>query len=328
MIPTKTEILKWVSKNYILTFFLQVYRTYNFRRIANRDPRKNANSVYKKVFNRDINWDNPKNLIEKIYWLQMYTDTSLWTMCADKYNMRTYVESKDLGYLLPQLYGHWGKASDIDYTKLPNSFVLKTTNGCGQVLLVKDKTKLNLRDTNSLLDEWLKLKYGFTDGQTHYSRIKPCIIAEEFLVNSNQTDNKSLIDYKIQCLNGKAQDILVAYDRIISGPNKGYKLSVYDLDWNNISDKSLSHNNMHYDGTPVERPQTLDEMIALAQKLSNDFFEVRVDFYEINGRLYLGELTFTRGYGSYTESYYNYLGSKLDISKAKRIKGINRPPKL
>ena len=95
--------------------------------------------------------------------------------------MREYVESKGCGHLLPKLYGHWEKAEDIDYGKLPQSFVLKTTNGCGQVLIVPDKSELNIVETNKLLNQWMELKYGFTDAQIHYSRIEPCIIAEEYL---------------------------------------------------------------------------------------------------------------------------------------------------
>ena len=172
----KNQIVAVMERIPGLKQMLKFRRQRVFRKMALQDPRINANRVYKHIFHKDINWENPQNLIEKIYWLQLFTDTTLWTKCADKYRMREYVESKGCGHLLPKLYGHWEKAEDIDYGKLPQSFVLKTTNGCGQVLIVPDKSELNIVETNKLLNQWMELKYGFTDAQIHYSRIEPCII--------------------------------------------------------------------------------------------------------------------------------------------------------
>lgn len=295
-----------------------------FKAIASADPRANANRVYRSIFNKDINWEAPRNLIEKIYWLEMFSDTSLWTLCADKFRMRQYVESKGFGHLLPKNYGHWLNADDIDFDSLPEQFVLKTTNGCGQVLLVKDKTELNIRKTRKLLNEWMRLKYGYTDGQVHYSRIKPCIIAEEYL---SCADCDSLTDYKVWCFNGKAEYVLVVYDRVILGKHQGYSLSAYDLEWNDISRRVLRKDNKHFSGRPVDRPQNLEAMIEAAQKLSTGFPQVRVDFFETDGnRLSIGELTFSTGYGYHTDEFYDYLGTKVDLGIAKRIDGINRPP--
>ena len=144
----KNQIVAVMERIPGLKQMLKFRRQRVFRKMALQDPRINANRVYKHIFHKDINWENPQNLIEKIYWLQLFTDTTLWTKCADKYRMREYVESKGCGHLLPKLYGHWEKAEDIDYGKLPQSFVLKTTNGCGQVLIVPDKSELNIVGTS------------------------------------------------------------------------------------------------------------------------------------------------------------------------------------
>lgn len=296
----------------------RIFRLY----LSRRDPRITANNAYRSVFKKNIDWEHPKDLIEKIYWLQLFSDTSLWTLCADKYRMREYVKSKGCEHLLPKNYGHWQNANEIDYNKLPNSFVLKTTNGCGQVLIVRDKKMLDLKRTNELLNQWMKVKYGFTDAQIHYSRIKPCIIAEELLVDLKHPNDPFLIDYKIWCFHGKPECVLVVYDR---KKDAGYRLSMYDLNWVNVSDKTLDTNGEHYGGGEVACPVGLHEMIEYASLLSQDFVEVRVDFYEINKRLYLGEMTFSTGYGSYTKEFYDYLGSKIDLTKANRISKINRP---
>ncbi len=319
-------ILRRIINKTLLLRRLNAYRLQKKQeKQASQDPRINANRVYRSVFKKNINWDNPQNLIEKIYWLQLFTDTTLWTKCADKYRMREYVKSKNLEILLPKLYGHWERGEEIDFAALPQSFVLKTTNGCGQVLLVKDKSELDIPSTIKLLNEWMTLKYGFTDAQIHYSRIKTCIIAEEYLTIKNQKENSSLIDYKVWCFHGKPEYILVVYDRIILGENRGYSLSAYDLEWNDISGRALKKNNPHYCGKHVSRPERLQDMLDYARILSEDFAEVRVDFYETDGRLSLGELTFTTGYGSHSDEFYDYLGSKIDLSKVQRIERINRP---
>ena len=319
----KNQIVAVMERIPGLKQMLKFRRQRVFRKMALQDPRINANRVYKHIFHKDINWENPQNLIEKIYWLQLFTDTTLWTKCADKYRMREYVESKGCGHLLPKLYGHWENAEDIDYGKLPQSFVLKTTNGCGQVLIVPDKSELNIVETNKLLNQWMELKYGFTDAQIHYSRIEPCIIAEEYL--SVNEKRQSLIDYKVWCFEGKPEYILVVHDRIIRGPGRNYKTSAYDLDWNNISDRALNKDNCHFDGIDLPRPKCLDGMIKHAAILSASFSEVRVDFYDIDGRLVLGEMTFTSGYGSHNEAFYEYLGSKIDLSKVRKLREINKP---
>jgi len=304
----------------IVNLIRQLYKNLIIYVLSKRDPRISANRSYSSKFGKKIDWNNPADLIEKIYWLEIYSDTSLWSICADKFRMRQYVKSKGCGSLLPRNYGHWQKAEDINYNILPNEFVLKTTNGCGQVLIVKNKRKLNIKKTNATLNKWMKIKYGFTDAQIHYSRIRPCIIAEEYLIDKTNPEQSYLTDFKVWCFHGKPEFILVVYDRT----NSGYKLSTYDLKWNNTSNKTLKRG-IHYGGDPIRQPATLKEMIKYASLLSEDFLEVRVDFYEIDGKLYLGELTFSTGYGYYTDDYYKYLGSKINLNKAKQVKNINKP---
>lgn len=315
---------KWAEKSMITYKLFNSYVRFRQRINARKDPRELANNDYYRTFKKNIDWNNPKNIIEKIFWLQLFTDTSLWSICADKYRVREYVRSKGLEHLLPKLYGRWFDSKDIDFEKLPNSFVLKTTNGCGQVLVVKDKRELDIEETRFLLDKWMMLRYGYDDAQIHYTRIRPCIIAEEYLEDkSSQNESKSIVDYKVWCLNGNVEYILCVFDRVILGENKGYKLAAYDRDWNNISSECLNPDEV--ENVEIKRPKHLDEMIRYAESLSKDFVEVRVDFYDTDERAYLGELTFTTGYGYHKEEFYEYLGSKIDLSKVKRIDGMNRP---
>lgn len=301
----KAKPFKYVWINLAL-WRRKLYLKYNPKVIANRS--------YKEVFKKDVDWDNPTNLIEKIQWLQLYSDTSLWTMCADKYRVREYVIEKGCGDTLNQLYGQWYNANEIDWSTLPNSFVLKANHSCGDVLLVKDKNKLDISSTIAELNKWMKYVYGYSSAQIHYTKIKRCVIAEKLLFNK-KNPNKPLIDYKIWCFHGVPECVLVAYDR----SDGGYSLSMYDLEWNNISDSALNKNNKHFTGIDISKPSSFNKMIDVAKKLSEDIPQVRVDFYEIDDKAVFGEMTFTTGYGSYSEEFYRYLGGRIDLSKVEKL---------
>lgn len=299
-------------KNYLRSLW-GTYLYYKYKRLYKRDPKLAADALYYKIYSRHINFDNPKNLIEKIVWLSLNTDTSLWTLCADKYRMRRHVESKGFKDYLPQCYGFWENPDDIDFSRLPNQFVLKANNGCATVMIVRDKTKLNEKKVKRQMKKWLKRPFGYIGAEKHYLSIKPGILAEELLTQTeelNKVSPGSMVDFKIWCINGRPESVLVVYDR----SNEHYKLALYDTNWNAIPEnlngdlckqqKSVS---------PLKKPKYLDKMIEIATALSKDFKEVRVDFYESEDKPIIGELTFTTGYGYFTDKYYEYLGSNVDL---------------
>ena len=301
----KPRLLKFFWRK-LLLLRTRFYLRFNPKLIANRD--------YKTVFKKNINWNKPVDLIEKIQWLQIYSDTSLWTVCSDKFLVRNFVEEKGCGDVLNKLYGKWTNTNDIDWGILPNSFVLKSNNSCGDVLLVKDKNKLDVNKTRTRLNIWMKNIYGYHNAQLHYTRIEPCIIAEKLFINKKEP-NKSLIDYKIWCFHGEPECIFVPYNRT----DTDYSISLYDIEWNNISDYGCNKENMHFDGRDIARPSSLVKMLEVAKKLSKNFPQVRVDFYDIDGEAVFGEMTFTTGFGYFSEEYYKYLGSKIDLSKVKKL---------
>lgn len=281
-----------------------VYLTH--KRAALRDPHGEANRVYRECFGKDVDWEDPKDLVEKSLWLMFNTDTSLWTLCADKYRVRKYIEEKGMPELLPRLYGMWEKAEDVKFDILPNQFVLKANNGSGTVEIVRDKTSLDIDKMRKTMKEWLSLTYGYNGAQMFYTKIKPCIIAEELHPTEK---GKSLVDYKIWCFNGEPESIWVAYDRKKIG---AVKMALFDLDWNPMPQHLRSTPHYIYDPNDViPRPESLDTMLDACRKLTKPFKEVRADFYDVNGKAYFGELTFLSGYGFYTKEYYDYLGSKV-----------------
>lgn len=285
------------------------------KRSALRDPKAEASRVYKRSFGHDIRWEDPIDLVEKTSWLQFNTDTSLWTRCADKYAVRSYVEECGLSDMLVKLYGKWDKVEDVDFANLPSKFVLKSNNATGTVIVVEDKSQIKEKQIRKKMKEWLKYEWGYYSADLFYTKIKPCLIAEEYLENDKSNISASLIDYKIWCFNGEPESIWVAYDR---RPGKPVKMALFDLDWNPMNQHLVSGPHYALDvNDKIERPASLDKMLDACRILAKPFKEVRVDLYDIKGKPYFGELTFTSGYGFYTEDYYNYLGSKIDLSDLK-----------
>ncbi|WP_221658063.1 ATP-grasp fold amidoligase family protein [Bacteroides salyersiae] len=266
-----------------------------------------AKKEFKKAFGRPMNVITPKNLVEKFYWLELNTDLSMLTRCADKYAVRDYVKERGCGEILNELYAKWDNPEDIVFDELPDSFILKTNNGSGDVTIISDKKKASLEDIKIHFKRLFKERYGEKNAQYHYIGIRPCIIAEKLLPLENISFSCSIIDYKIWCFNGIPECIWVAYNR----KKDHVYMDLFDTDWNAIPQKMKS--NTHYQYHPeiiIPKPDSLGEMLKYASILSEGFPEVRVDFYEIGGKVIFGEMTFTSGYGYFTDDFYDYLGSK------------------
>ena len=293
-----------------------LYGHYYFKIIYDINPKWGADLIYKRFFNRKINWENPKNLQEKTYWLLFNTNTEMWSRCADKYRVREYIKEKGAEEILTTLYGQWDDVDDIDFSALPDKFVLKANNGCGSVIAITDKSKLDVDAVKKKLKRWMKYPFGYNGSQFHYLRIKPCIIAEQLLEEVGETkilSPHSMVDYKIWCFNGEPESIIVVFDRAPGFTQQ----ALYDLEWNDLSPKVFKAD---YYKKPFPKPKNLDKMLDYARKLSKGFPEVRTDFYNIDGKIYFGELTFTAGYGDLTDEYYDYLGSKVILPCEKQTK--------
>ena len=298
-----------------------------YKRLANTwhkwqvkiNPLSEVKRCYYSTFKEFPNLDNPQDLIEKIYWLSLYSDTSLWTQCADKYRMREYVTSLGYESNLPILYGCWEDAKDINFDKLPSQFVIKTNNATETSVVVKDKNKIDLLKLKKQLNKWMKIKYGYQGAQLHYLRIIPKIIAEEYLVPDEyqkKISPNSLIDYKVFCCSGVPICVWVAYNRT---HETGVDMNIYDMEWHSHPEWLNNIHHYTYKNVEIEKPACLEKIIEMCYKLSSPFPEVRLDFYVINGEPYIGELTFTSGYGFFTKEFYRYLGAKVDLSNVKKM---------
>ena len=265
-------------------------------------PPKIAHKIlYKQVVNEELNIDNPKTLNEKTqYMIINGMIGKKESECTDKLLMRKYVEKIGYANNLPILYNSYKDANQIDISKLPEKFVLKTNHGSGDILICKNKkdfTKIPFKD---ILNKNLKKNFAKSLLEYHYKYIKPLIICEEYLDDGT---GKVPIDYKIWCFDGKAKYIMVCVDR-----EKDVKKVYYDLEWNYLEDFS------NYKYKKMDKPDNLKQMIEMAEKLSKEFKVVRVDLYNIKGKIYVGELTFTSDAGMCT-----YLTKKGQIALGSEI---------
>lgn len=267
--------------------------------LARMSPSLTSKIIYKKVTKKKLNLKEPKLFNEKLMYLKLndYYKNELISNCADKYKVREYVKSCGCEEILNDLYGVYNEASEINWNELPNKFVLKCNHGCGFNIICDDKEKLNYEESSKKLEQWMKEKFGYETVEIHYTQIKPKIICEKYLETSAGFLPN---DYKIYCFNGVPKIILVCTER-----STGTKLTFFDLNWKimDIVVEKYKTNNI------PQKPENLQEMIEYATKLSRPFKFVRVDFYNYEGKVVFGELTFTPA-GCHA-LYYNEKGNKL-----------------
>lgn len=229
----------------------------------------------------DIDLDNPRTFNEKIWWSKIFDATPLKTKLADKYLVREWIKER-IGeeYLVP-LLGAWDRFEDIDFSQLPEKFVLKCNHGSGMNIIVSDKAKLNLEKAKEMMDKWMQINYACKFMEMQYRDIPHKIIAEEYL-----DCPEGVKDYRFYCFSGEPYQVWI--DLYSGTPN--HIRSVYDMDWNKIELRCTWP-----DGGELlsQRPINFQKMKELASILSKEFSFVRVDFFEINEKIYMGEMTFT-----------------------------------
>lgn len=238
---------------------------------------------YKSVHKTNLNLDNPSNFNEKIQWLKLYDRNPNYTVMVDKYKVREYIAEK-IGeqYLIP-LIGVWESPNEIDFDALPNQFAMKCNHNSGLGMCIcTDKSKLDIKKVRKDLARGLKQDYYLIGREWPYKDVPRRIVAEQFL----KSDAGGLTDYKIHCFNGVPKFILVCKDRFTES---GLTEDFYTTEWDLMPVKRPNIPNAN---TPLTKPEKLDDMLALASKLSENIPFLRVDFYCIEEKIYFSELTF------------------------------------
>lgn len=244
--------------------------------------RKTVIRYYKKKSGgRIVNLENPILFSEKLQWYKLHHHDPLMEVVANKYTVREYIERIGYGHLLNDLIGVYNNVDQIDFDKLPNQFVLKGTHGSGFNIIVKDKSQLNRHRAKMLMRSWLRQHIAWSGREWVYEKMPRHIIAEKYL----EDETGELRDYKFYCFNGQPAFMQLEVGRGTSHNTRNF----YDMDWKLMPfGKELPHNpNLN-----VERPKMFDEMKAIAADLCKPFQYVRVDLYQVGGKVYFGELTF------------------------------------
>lgn len=232
-------------------------------------------------FKKFCNLKNPKTYNEKLNWLKLNDRNPLYRKIVDKYEVKEYV-SNIIGneYIIPTL-GVWDYFEDIDFEALPEQFVLKCTHDSEGLVIVKDKSKLDKEFVKQKIKISLKQNFYYIGREWPYKNVKPRIIAEQYMEDHIYSE---LRDYKFFCFDGNPKAMFIASDRA-SG---NVKFDYFDLDFGHLDIKQkYSHTDK-----PLRKPETFEKMIELSKILSEGFPHVRVDFYEVDGKVYFGELTF------------------------------------
>lgn len=230
-----------------------------------------------------LNLANPKRYNEKLQWLKLYYRAPLWTQMVDKYRVKKLVSKRVGGEYVAPVLGVWERAEDIEWDKLPNQFVLKTNHDSGNngVFICKDKSKIEKEKWIQKINASLRRDTSIPGREWPYRDVKRCVFAEQYLEDATG----ELRDYKFFCFDGVVKYLFIATERQSGGE---VKFDYFDADFNHLD--IVQHHPMSE--KPIEKPALFDEMKSLAAKLSEGLPEVRVDLYEVNGRIYFGEYTF------------------------------------
>jgi len=264
---------------------------------------------YYMYFGKKLDLDNPKSFNEKMQWLKLYHRKPVFTKMADKIDAKEYI-AKTIGpeYVVP-LINKWDRFDEIDFDTLPNQFVLKTTHGCGGMVVCKNKASFDFHRAKQILTKTFNDNYYFQGREWPYKNIKPRILAEEFLQNKN---DDVLNVFKIFNCSGNPTVIQV----IQNDKTPEETIDYFDTEWNKLDLYQTFPNS----DSPVEKPETLQEMLILARKLSAGFPFLRTDFYEVNGKVFFSEFTFYSDDGFapfHPEEWDRKLGELIDLDIAK-----------
>lgn len=266
---------------------------------------------YKSIFKKELNLLNPQTFSEKIQWLKLNDKNDSYSIMVDKYKAKNYV-TKIMGneYIIPTI-DVYDNFNEIRFDKLPNQFVIKCTHDSGGIVIVKDKSKIDKEKVKKKINKSLKHNYFYCWREWPYKNVKPRILIEKYM---EQNEEKSLIDYKVMVFNGKAKCTFVCSDRDEKG---NVFIDVYDNKWNKMKIERKNHKNSN---KTIKKPINYELMIKYAEYFARKIPFLRVDFYEINNKLYFSEFTFYPASGF--DEFKNYdddilLGSWLQLPKLK-----------
>lgn len=271
------KIKKYLSISYIVKGLLKKISP------LIKDDKLYLNWLYFLTYGNTIDWTNPMTYSEKLQWLKINDRKPIYTKMVDKIEAKEYVASIIGQECIIPTIAVYDSVEQIEWNKLPNQFVLKCSHDSGGVVICTNKDKIDIKAANNKLRKGLSTNCYYSNREWPYKNVKPRIICEEYKVDESGYELK---DYKWFCFDGEPKALFIATDR--SNPNEETKFDFFDMDFNHLPIKN-GHPNAVND---IKKPVGFDKMKKLAAMLSKDIPHLRVDFYDINGHIYFGELTF------------------------------------
>lgn len=296
----------YACKAYVTIRFKMPYAILGERRCAE----KAIKEKYRRVFNNELDFNNPRTLNEKIQWMKLYDHDALHTIVADKYRSREYWEKYGKDGLIPLLFCTYDirKFTEKDIPDVP--CVVKWNSGSGDYVIIRDKSKTDFKDIRAKCAKWMASNYYYASQERQYKDMKSCIIIEKLLMDSQ---GRIPNDYKLHYINGELQFIYCSIDR--EGLN--YR-AIYSPKWERIDMEWVEENKQRgcLYGPSINPPKTLGRMIEIGNDIATSFKYVRVDFYDVEGKMYYGEITLHHGSGLdkfRPEEMDLYYGEKLKL---------------
>ena len=253
----------------------------------NLSDEKHIKIEYKNIFGKDLNLENPQTFNEKLQWLKLNDRKDIYTTMVDKYESKKYVADL-IGeeYIIPTL-GIYDKFEDINFKDLPNQFVIKCTHDSGGLSICRDKRTFNIKEAKKKIEKSLKINFYRYHREWPYKNVKPRIIVEKYMEDTYNKEEVGLIDYKFYCFNGEPEYLYVS-----QGLENHLTARITFFDKNFNKAKFRRNDYRAYDGD-IKKPINFEKMKELARVLSKNMTFLRVDFYDLWGKIYFSELTFS-----------------------------------
>lgn len=279
----KFEKFKRYINNPLLFFSLMARKSGGFKQL---DDKTYLGLLYRSIYGKKLNWDNPTLFSEKLQWLKLYDRKLVYSDMVDKCNAKEYVVGI-IGkqYIIPTL-GVWESFDDINFNLLPKDYVLKCTHDCGGLVICRNND-IDYDSARKKIQKSLKTNYYWLFREWPYKNVKPRIIAEQYMENHGE----GLTDYKFYCFNGEPKFLYIS--KGLENHDTA-KISFLNVDWSFAPYHRIDYK--EFEELP-HKPKEYSKMLELCRKLSSGFMFLRVDLYEINGQIYFSEFTFSPNSG-------------------------------
>lgn len=314
----KNTVRSLSHKNKLISSIYKYANKYKVKFLSNVDDEKFAKLKYKENTGKELDLENPKTFNEKLWWLKIHNRDPLLTRCSDKVEVRDYVKEKGLEHILVPIYGIYETPDEINFNELPEKAFIKTNHGSGKNIIWDKHKNFNHKVFRKEFSNSLKDNYYYQSREWNYKNIQPRLIAEKMIVDD---PGASLIDYRFLCFDGEVKLVFVDVETAAEdGSHSPYaKRNVYDNEFNYLDIKVARE---HFDKNKVLKPVNFDDMVKYAKILSEPFVFSRVDLYNVEGKIYFGEITFYPGGCTQLlepEKYELELGSWINLQSKKIV---------